>query len=606
MAFLEQETNLTRDEEQITSKKSWISEIRDSIVRAFDKMPTSEFFQCAIKWLDYEQTPGKNFVIEVCRETIVRGKDSKHRFDYVPMLLYDNEREHLKAILGYEKPYGSVSDDLSKELQENCGQSASKINEKLSLIFNNSPIVMWSEEMIELRLRRVMDLMPRLQVQDHGTTSKLANILTAYRYFHEQHGPRSLARSLDTLDLICFNIDKFTSVEELKQSIYSIVNVHKLTEVNDLIKSGRKFTIGLDLIFRQIDVPVDDKKLKNDLEILKLALSARPFAEISHFCQLLVAKMREKLNIEVLSHIVDLLIKSRAYDNPDIVTFLRDNDMSLWPASLKKQVLLAEFDAIPQLRLKVKEKQKAVDVLHRIGEEKGVALQETIMLKLKNLDFNEPISVKKVMLILNKILHTPFESSALARLGVKLDEWEEVLFGNKSNSLADSELSARQLVELMQTEGKTSSAGINESVKHTLEGSLEQVLRLSRNLDKKSVVHSDQEKLIRDWEENEIKEWAGEFKKSPRREEIYAWSKSSSNEVVSEVLSVLIRAVMIYDHYPTGPRNTQLMSLLMFLENRGKGILFYISLLFWTPLKFFFNTKNHNTYFLAPKILLHA
>lgn len=245
---------------------------------------------------------------------------------------------------------------------------------------------------------------------------------------------------------------------------------------------------------------------------------------------------------------------------------------------MEKCVIQNEFNTSTIFNSNPSERQKTVDLLYQIGAEKGFTLQKTILDKIKMLNSNEKgFQVKKVNLILNKILNKRFENDAIPKLGVLLSEWNKILF-SESQSIIEGENSVRQILELMKEGDRIMKNGINVSILQCIEikgtkeeAVLERVLKEGRNLKKKSLISNTEAKQIINWQEEDIKKWALIFKKNSRNNEIYIWSKAKSSDVVEEVISVLIRAVMIYDHYPQGPRDTQLMALLLFLDSGLKG-----------------------------------
>jgi hypothetical protein len=507
--------------------------------------------------------------------------------------LYSEEKEHLKALLSFEKTdqtaaidntteeehSKTLDEEIVKLLQQHSKSPLTKdIISKLEKIFTadtESPIVMWAEELIDLRLNAVRELiLGKMSDQDHGTT-KIGDILDAFRFFHEEKG--NVGKALNTLDLICNNIDKFSTLEEIKQFIYSILHIDDFTIVNRIIKSSDKQNITLDLLFSQIDIG-GNKRLKNAIDKLKLILSSRAFAEINYFCKIFILQIREQQNLDNLPIIIDLIIESKAYINLDFLRNLQDKDMFLWSSVLKKAVILNELNATIFNQCKKKEKNKTVDLLYQIKEEKGEKLQKTLFEKIKNFDETKKDScnIKKLNLILNKIIYKSYKCDAIEQLSQKLNEWEKTLLAN-SESGSGEILSIKQLLDLMNEEDKIDFDGINASIKLCLKDKIEgkdgtlieELLKEARNLNKKSKIY-DQSKNINEWEEQQIKEWAKSFKSSSKHNEMFLWKITESLETISEVISVIIRAVTIYDHHLTGPRDTQLISLLLFLDSNNK------------------------------------
>ncbi|UCM86433.1 MAG: hypothetical protein LF885_07155 (plasmid) [Rickettsia endosymbiont of Culicoides impunctatus] len=586
--FLDQILDITED---IDQRKS---DIQEALQRLYENLSVTDFIKYAIKLLtnddDYKEI---NFIIKTYKQDQrkINGVD----LGYILPFLYSEEKEHLKALLSFEKtePEATIANStendngktldeaIVKLLQYRSKQSTTNIISKLKRTFTEEqdpPILMWVEELIDLRLNAVRDLiLSKISYQDHGT-NKIGDILDAFRFFHDEKG--NLDKALDTLDLICKNINKFSTLEEIKQFIYSLLHIDDFTIVNHIIKSSDKKNIILDLLFSQIVVE-NNKKLKNAIDKLKFILSNSTFEEINYFCKIFFLQVCEQQNLDNLPIIIDLIIESKAYINRDFLRNLQDKDMSLWNSFLKKTVMLNELNTTIFCKCSNKNKNKIVDLLYQMKDEKGGELQQILFNKIKNLDETDKDScnIRKLNFILNKIIYKPYKDDAIEQLPQKLNEWEKILFAN-DESKGKEILSIKQLLGLMNKEDKIASDGINESIKFCLdkierknETLIEQLLTEAKNLNKKSKFYNSS-KNINEWQEQEIKEWARIFKSksSSEHDKMFSWKDNKSTETISEVISVIIRAVIIYDHYPKGPRDTQLISLLLFLDcNNIKG-----------------------------------
>ncbi|WP_375326319.1 hypothetical protein [Candidatus Tisiphia endosymbiont of Nemotelus uliginosus] len=589
--FLDKILNVTADTEDIEQRKT---DIQAALKRLYNNISVTGFIKYTSKWLETENNEEKtNFIIKTVQKE--QGEITGVDLSHILQFLYSEEKEHVKALLSFgitgqkeeidnlaQQEVDKTLDEEIKKLLEQCSKqpTTNPIINSIQKIFdadNGSPIIMWAEELIALRLNVVIDLiLSKTSDQDHGAT-QIADILNAFRFFHEEKG--NVNEALNTLDLICNNIAKFSTLEEIKQSIYSLVQVDDLTTVNHVIKSSNKQNITVNLLFSQVDAG-DNKKLRNAIDKLKFILSTRAFAEINDFCKIFILQARGQQNLDNLPMIIELVIKSKAYLRRDFFRDLEDKDLSLWSSFLEKAIILNELNTTTFNQCRNKEKGKTVDLLYQLKEEKGKDLLAALFAKIKNLDAKEQDSnnynIKKLNLILNKIIYRSYKCEAIAQLSQHLNEWEEKLFSNNEPEGGEA-LPIKQLLGLMKEGDKINSDGINAAIKLCLENTregedetlIEKLLAEARNLNKKSKIH-EQPKNINEWQEQEIKEWAQNFKNSPKHIEMFSWSSTESTETISEIISVIIQAVKIYDHHPKGPRDTQLMSLLLFLDDNNK------------------------------------
>jgi preprotein translocase subunit SecA len=600
--FLDNILGINTDIEDLEQRKSDIQEV---LIRLYNNIPAADFIKYSGDWLKQEVIPdnktntNKIAHSESVFHIITNSFFQSNGFDLAPVLqfLYSEEKEHLKALLdldskirqsdGHEEKKSSQElDEEIKLLWTKCSKQPSKslVIGKIKELFTNgdSSPIMWTEELIDLRLNLVREIIlsdERL-AQDHGMT-KISDILDVFRFFHEEKGNLNIA--LDLLGLICIHLKKFTTLEEIKQSIYSLVQVEDLTIATNIIKCNDTKSITLDLLFSQIDAG-DNKKLKNSIDKLKLILSNKAFDEINDFCKIFILQIREQQNLDSLPNIIDLIITSKAHIRQDFLKSLQDKNISLWSIFLEKAIILNELNTTNFNRCSNKEKGKAVDLLYQIKEEKGENLQQTLLGKIKKLDKDtkDSCNIKKLNLILNKIIHKQCKSEAIENLSSKLNEWEESLFLN-SDSGSAKVLTVKQLLISMKEGERISDDGINSSIKHYLQGVIEEdetlierLLKNARTLNKKSKIYTQCEKNIDQWQEQDIKVWAKSFKSYAKRSELF-WRTAESTETISEVISVIIRAVTLYDHHPNGPRDTQLISLLLFLDSNKKGRLGNVS-----------------------------
>lgn len=546
------------------------ADIMEAMNRLYDNVSSIDFIKYAEKWLGIKNGwVIENFVIK----SLLDENSSK-----VGLLLSKEEIQHLQALLSFEIKNDSLgfstnnAELVMMTLNEKKFETRStiKVLRKMFTATFQNPITTWKDNLIELRTNTVVDgILNKFSDSDGGTT-KLTDVVNAFVFFNEQSG--TLMQALFTLDLICENVCKFSTLEEVKQSMMAILKVTDLDAVNDIIKKSDKHQLKIDLIFFRINA-VNNKRLKTAIDKLKLILSYREFEKVNFFCRLFLIQAREQQHMENLLKTIELILDSKAYGNSHLLKVLQDKDMSLWDRYLEKAIIHEKLNTKIFDGLSAKQKNKATELLYQIREEKGKLLHEIVLAKINGL--KERPTFQNLNLILKKIIHKSYVFDAIHSLSTDINDWNETLF--PSNTVSSGKpLTIKQLLMLMQVGDKISQGGINECVKSCIrsvqgESQIEKVLNEARNLEKHSKFF-DNSKIIAEWQEDEITKWSKCFSgMSAHHNEVYYWNTTESIETIGEVLSVIIRAVIIYDHHPYGPRDTQLMALLLFLDNGSKG-----------------------------------
>lgn len=563
------------------SDRSNRKDFQEGVNRLICNIDEKSFLQEAVKWFLPDDEPS---VLKYLKEPT----KANFSIQTVLKLLSIKEASHLHAILKLCK-LKSNSKELEQsgqqgivELWDKCPDRS--LCNKISNIFEGDdrcPPFLWEEELLSIRLFGIEDfILTKKLSQNHGELS-VAEVLRAFVFLHQEKG--KVAQALEVLELISMNLDKFKSLYEVKRSIISLGFQSDLNAVCEIIQSSPMQYIAIDLIFHRIEI-IDNIKLNNAIGKLKLVLSVQlDLEKLMEFCRVFVSQAQKQHNPDTLAHIIDLIIESKVYANPMLLETLQEKNITLWGSTLEKEIFLQELNNSIFETCRDKYKSTTVSLLYQIKQEKGENLVKKLISKIKQLESVESLTRDIRNLnrkILMGILYKSFDPMKVELLPKNLAEWEGVLSFVDSQQADDAPLPVDQLIAMMLAEDKIGPDGINAAVRESLEkrsssdqslSLLEEIIKSARNLEKYPKL-APISKKISEWKEEDVTAWAKEFKAKPdtTHRKIFEWSSDpSSNGVITELISVIIKAVSLFDRFPTGPRNTQIIALLLYLDERS-------------------------------------